>query len=69
MKDNRRLKMPCLEGIPEEVLSQTIDPKKSDVPNIVAMTRDEADEELLDLYMEKRYLIAAVEFLKERLRK
>ncbi len=60
--------MPALEGIPADVLMEAIKYEDAmEVPNIVKMTRSECDEEILDLYQEKRFLIAAVQYLKERL--
>jgi len=67
--EGRRRDMKILEGIPAEILDKVEDPGKwDDIPSCM-QTELEMNDEILDLYQEKQYLIATVEYLKDRLNK
>ena len=66
---NRRKKMIVLQDIPEEVLEKAENPANwNDIPE-ASMECNLLLDEALNLYQEKQYLIATVEYLKERLSK
>lgn len=70
-KQNRRLKMPILKGIPSDVFIMHITTEEKELQSKVKQLQS-ADKltlqgECMDLQKEKEYLIAAVQYLKDRL--
>jgi hypothetical protein len=68
-KENRRLKMPVLKGIPGDVFIDhiTIEDKELDrrVKQLQSADKLTLQGECMDLQKEKEYLTAAVQYLKD----
>ena len=66
---SRRIDMEALKNIPKDELIHAVVGGVEELENVWNMNEVEMKEEILDLRAEKRLLIAAVEYLKERLTK